>query len=236
MMTKEQVLHELALLGSSQTKKIYQRHGAREPFFGVKVGDLKKIQKKIKQDHTLALDLYASGNSDAMYLAGLIADPSQMTMKDLDQWLKKAYWYMLSEYTVAWVAAESNIGYKAAMKWINAKEEMTAAAGWATLSSIVAIRDDAMLEVPALQKLLTKVGKEIHQAKNRVRYTMNGFLIAVGSYVAPLTQEALQVAHEVGVVKVDMGKTSCQVPLASTYIKKVQMRGGIGKKKRQARC
>ncbi|MEM7361816.1 MAG: DNA alkylation repair protein [Bacteroidota bacterium] len=235
-MTKNEVLQELELLGTAQTKKIYQRHGAREPFFGVKVGNLKKIQKKIKKDHPLALALYESENSDAMYLAGLIADPSQMTMKDLDRWVKKAYWYMLSEYTVAWVAAESKIGYKAAIKWIDAKEEMIAAAGWATLSSILAIRDDATLEVPTLQKLLTKVEKEIHQAQNRVRYTMNGFIIAVGSYVAALTQEALQVAQKVGTVKVDMGETSCKVPLASAYIKKVQIRGGIGKKKRQARC
>ena len=71
-MTKEEVLHALELLGSAATKKIYMRHGAREPFFGVKVGDLKKWKKKIGQDQALALALYNTGNSDAMYLAGLI--------------------------------------------------------------------------------------------------------------------------------------------------------------------
>ena len=75
-MTAKDVLVQLKALGSEQTKKTLLRHGAREPFFGVKVADLKTLQKKIKTDHALALDLYASGNSDAMYLAGLIADPA----------------------------------------------------------------------------------------------------------------------------------------------------------------
>lgn len=235
-MTKEEVLHALSWLGTPSTKKIYARHGAREPYFGVKVGDLKTLQKKIKQDHGLALALYESGNSDAMYLAGLIADPAQMTEKDLDRWVKHAYWYMLSEYTVAWVAAESRVGYKVGIKWIKAKEEMVAAAGWATLSNVVALREDSKLDMAALRELLVKVGKEIHKAKNRVRYTMNGFVIAVGSYVKELTQEALLTAEEIGTVKVDMGETSCKVPLASAYIQKVAMRGAVGKKRKQARC
>lgn len=235
-MTKEEVLHALELLGSAATKKIYMRHGAREPFFGVKVGDLKKWQKKIGQDQALALALYNTGNSDAMYLAGLIADPLQMREKDLDHWVKKAYWYMLSEYTVAWVAAESKVGYKVAMRWIHAKEERIAAAGWATLANIVAIQPDEALDIDALRKLLSQVSKGIHQAQNRVRYAMNSFVIAVGCYVAGLTQESLLAAEQIGTVKVDMGETSCQVPLASTYIVKVQKQGRIGKKKKQARC
>ena len=54
-------------------------HGAKEPFFGVKVGDLKKILKKTKKNHELSLELYKTGNSDAMYLAGLMADEKKIT-------------------------------------------------------------------------------------------------------------------------------------------------------------
>ena len=97
-------------------------HGAREPFFGVKVEDLKKIQKRIKVDYQLALDLYDTGNSDAMYLAGLIADDAKMTKKDLQRWVDQAYWHMLSEYTVPWVATGSPHGHDLALKWIEAEE------------------------------------------------------------------------------------------------------------------
>ena len=72
-MTAKEVLEELKGYGNEGTKSIFVKHGAREPYYGVKVQDVKKIQKKIKQDHNLSLELYASGNSDAMYLAGLIA-------------------------------------------------------------------------------------------------------------------------------------------------------------------
>lgn len=37
---------------------------------------MKPIQKKIKVDYQLAKDLYATGNADAQYLAGLIAEPA----------------------------------------------------------------------------------------------------------------------------------------------------------------
>src|SRR6266496_3864313 len=99
-MTATEILDELQSLGSPSIKKVLLNHGAREPFFGVKVGDLKKIQKRVKKDYQLALDLYATGNSDAMYLAGLIADDAKMTKKDLQRWADGAYWYMLAGFTV----------------------------------------------------------------------------------------------------------------------------------------
>ena len=65
-------------------------HGVKEPIFGVKIEDMKKIQKRIKKDYQLALDLYDTGIYDAMYLAGLIADDAKMTKKDLQHWVDKA--------------------------------------------------------------------------------------------------------------------------------------------------
>jgi hypothetical protein len=57
----------------------------------VAISELKKFQKRIKKDYQLALDLYDTGNYDAMYLAGLIADDARMTRKDLQRWVEKAY-------------------------------------------------------------------------------------------------------------------------------------------------
>lgn len=80
-MTKNEVMDALYAFGNEGTKSIYSKHGAKEPYFGVKVGDLKTLQKKIKKDHDLALELYKTGNSDAMYLAGLIADEKKLLKK-----------------------------------------------------------------------------------------------------------------------------------------------------------
>jgi hypothetical protein len=65
---------------------------------------------------------------------------------------------------------------------------------------------------------------------------MNGFVIAVGAYVKALTSLALETAAKVGPVEVDMGGTACKVPDAREYIGKIQARGGIGKKRKMAKC
>lgn len=235
-MTAQEIMKELETLGSASIKKVFLNHGAKEPFFGVKVGDLKKIQKRIKKDYQLALDLYDTGNSDAMYLAGLIADDEKMTKKDLKRWVDKAYWHMISEYTVPWVAAGSKHGYELAREWIESKKESVAGAGWSTLSSLVAVKKDEELDLPGLKQLLLRVQKTIHDQPNRVRYSMNCFVISVGGYVASLTDLAMEVAKKIGVVSVDMGGTACKVPSAPEYIKKIQDRGSIGKKKKTAKC
>jgi hypothetical protein len=65
---------------------------------------------------------------------------------------------------------------------------------------------------------------------------MNGFVIAVGTYVQALTDQALKTAAKMGPVSVDMDGTACKVPLATEYIQKVQKRGAIGKKRKTAKC
>ena len=141
-MTTKEILDELKLYGSDSIKKVFFKHGAKEPFYGVKVADLKKIQKKIKKNYALSLELYDTGNTDAMYLAGLIADDKKMTKENLNHWVKNAYWYMISEFTVAWVAAESNFGHEMALEWIKSSEENIASAGWATYANLVTLLPD----------------------------------------------------------------------------------------------
>src|SRR3954465_6723268 len=109
-MTAAEIVQELKPLGSASIKKGILKHGIQEPLLGVKVEALKKIQKRIKRDYQLALDLYDTGIYDAMYLAGLIADESKMTKEDLRGWLKKATCGALTAYTVPWVASESPYG------------------------------------------------------------------------------------------------------------------------------
>ncbi len=236
VMTTEEILIELRKYGDEQTKKTLMKHGAQEPLFGVKVQDLKKILKKTKKNHELSLELYATGNSDAMYLAGLMADEKQITKEQLEDWVDKAYWYYLSEYTVPWVAAETEYGIELGLKWISSEKETIAAAGWATLAYYAAVNEDQKLDIALYINLLDTVQQEINDAQNRVRYAMNGFVIAVGTYVKALTEKSKEVAKNIGKVTVDVGGTSCKVPLATDYIEKVINKGRIGIKRKTARC
>mgnify|MGYP002145948961 CR=1 FL=1 len=89
-MTASEIMKQLEKMGDAQTKKTFLRHGAQEPLFGVKIAELKTILKKTKKNHALSLELYKTGNSDAMYLAGLMADETKITEADLNEWVKKA--------------------------------------------------------------------------------------------------------------------------------------------------
>jgi 3-methyladenine DNA glycosylase AlkD len=233
-MTATDILNEIEPLGTEQYRKILSKHGVGDACFGVKIEDLKKIQKRVKKDYQLALDLYATGIYDAQYLAGLIADDMQMTKKDLRRWALGAGCDALCQFTVAWVATGSKHGRELALEWIDAKKERVAIAGWATLSGLVSTIDDADLDLAELKALLARVEKTIHQQPDRVRYAMNGFVIAVGSYVKPLHDMAMTTARKIGRVEVDMGDTACKVPYAPEYIEKATARGI--KKRKSVKC
>ncbi len=235
-MNVKEIMTELKSKGSERIKKILMKHGVKEPFFGVKVEYLKPIQKKIKMDYQLAKDLYATGNADAMYLAGLIADDKKMTKADLQNWAKQAVSQNISEYTVPWVAAEGDHGFELALQWIDSGEEHIAASGWATLGSIVSLKEDAALDIPKITSLLDRVAKNIHNSDNRVVYTMNGFVIAVGAYVKALSEHAMATAKKIGKVEVDKNGTACKVPDAGEYITKTKARGSLEKKKKTVKC
>ena len=235
-MTFDEIMLQLKEFGSEATKKTYLKHGAKEPLFGVKVEDMKKILKKTKKNHELSLQLFATGNFDAMYLAGLMADEAKITESQLNQWVDMAYWSWISEYAVPWVAAETSFGLEIGLNWIKSEKETTAAAGWATLAYFAAVNDDLNLDINKYSQLLDYVAENIHNAQNRVRYVMNGFVIAIGTHVKELNPKAKDIAKKIGIVNVIMDGTACKVPLATDYITKIEVAGKVGKKRKTARC
>ena len=235
-MTCDEILKELQGLGSESYKRVMLKHGAKEPIYGTKIGDMQKIVKRIKKDYQLALELYDSGVYDAMYLAGLIADDEKMTKKDLKHWLAKAYCRTLASWTVPWVASGSHHGWSLAHEWIESKKELTSVAGWGTLSSIVSVRSDDQLDLDGIVMLIDRIVLSIGKERDIVRYQMNSFLISVGTYVAPLTEYVRKAAKKIGTVTADLGDNDCQVPDIRETLDKVQARGAIGKKRKSAKC
>jgi 3-methyladenine DNA glycosylase AlkD len=238
MPTVTSVMAELKKRGTEKTRKTYARHGmATENMFGVSVADLKVIAKTIKRQQALASELYQTGNMDAMYLAGMVADGSQMTPKQLNEWAEgAANLRMIAEYTVPWVTVENPHARDLAMQWIKLKKEHLAPSGWCTYSGLVAVKPDDALDLAEIESLLDTVVEGIKSGKNRVRYTMNGFVIAVGSYVKPLTEQAKATARRIGAVSVDLGDTASNVPLATAYLEKIEAAGRVGQKRKTIRC
>lgn len=236
-MTAQDIVTELKKLANPQAKKNWVNNGgAKEPCLGVKVEDMKKIQKRVKTDYQLALDLYDTGIADAMYLAGYITDDAKMTKKDLQKWIGSANSDWVAGYMVPWVASAGPHGREMALKWMESKDETIATAGWQTYSSIVATKEDADLDLTEIKSLLQRAAKSIHQQPHRLKWAMNGFVIAIGCHVKPLHPLAVETANGIGKIAVAEAGKCCTIPLAAEHIKKFEARSPIGKKRKSPKC
>ncbi len=234
-MTASDIVEELKPSGTEQTRNILLRNGAREPVLGVKVEEMKKIQKRVRMDYRLALELYDTGIADMQYLAGLIADDATMTMLHLRKWIETANGDMVARYTVPWVASGSPCGRDAAIEWIASSDEVTSAAGWPTYGSMASTRADADLDLAEIAQLLQRVESSIEQQASRVRVAMNSFVISIACYVEPLHELAVETASALGRVAAERSG-SCTTPCALDQIQKFEARSPIGRKRKTAKC
>lgn len=216
-MSYDDVMASLEALGTAQNRKVYARHGASPPMFGVSYANLGKLEKKHRGDTALAKQLWASGNHDARVLAAKIVDASTAPVKLLDAWVKNADNHVLVG-AVASAAARGPHALSRMRKWMKSRSEWVAATGWCVLSQIGG--DDDRFTTAELAGYLETIEAEIHGAQNRVRHNMNAALISVGVRNATLTKKAVAAAKRIGPVEVDHGQTSCKTPAAIPYIEK----------------
>ncbi len=238
MQTLEEVMAELKSKGSEKGRTTYVRHGMpADRVLGVSIADLKTIAKKIRNNQDLAIELYETGIMDAMYLTGMVADGARLSEETLNRWAHAAEgMQMISEYTITALATDHPKARELALKWIESDSESVASSGWTTYAGIVATKPDSELDLEEIRLLLAKAIPGSKSAKNRVRHTMNAFVIAVGCYVKPLNAEAKEAGKQMGKVNVDMGATPCKVPDAVAYIQKVESMGRLGQKRKSMRC
>jgi len=215
----KEVMTQLEEAGTAQARKIYARHGMKEPMFGVSYKTFRALAKKIKKDSDLARKLWATGNGDAMTLACQIFDPADVTMKEVDLWIKAVNYYMIAG-EVAQLISESPLAKEVSKTWRDSPKEYVKEAGYSIVSRRLSHDAEAFSE-KELSAILATIEKEIHDSPNRARMAMNSALIAIGGYVPSLTKKALEVADRIGKVEVDHGETSCKTPDARPYIEKM---------------
>ena len=235
-MELKEIMEELKSLGTERTKKIYISNGAKEPVFGVSISAMKPIFKKIKYNQPMAEQLYATGNYDAMYLAGMIAEPKKMSIEDFNRWIEGAYFYMISDFIVAVTLAETDIAFTVADRWIDSGKELTMSAGWSCYEWLLGTCSDSGFDKDKLLAMLNRVRDTIHNQPNRTKYAMNNFIMAVGISYLPLHEEALIIAKEIGKVDVFKGKALCQTNTAAEYIQDAADKGKLGFKRKNVRC
>ncbi|MFT8321596.1 MAG: DNA alkylation repair protein [Bacillus sp. (in: firmicutes)] len=230
------VMQELEALGKERTKKIYLSNGAHEPLFGVATGAMKPVAKKIKINQRLAEELYATGNYDAMYFAGIIADPKAMNESDFNRWMDGAYFYMLGDFVVAVTLSESEIAQDVADKWIVSGNELSMSAGWSCYCWLLGNRHDHEFSESKISNMLDMVKNTIHDSPERTKSSMNNFLYTVGISYLPLHEKAVETAIKVGIVEVKRDKKKSSFLNAYESIQKEVDRGKLGFKRKHVRC
>lgn len=217
-MTPTETMAALEQAGTAQAVKIYKRHGAAEPLFGVSYANLDKLRRSIGVDHELALALWETGNHDARILATKIADPDRLGKRDLDSWVRVVDNYMQSD-ALADLVGRGPEADSRADKWTTSPREFVAHTGWALVGQ-QALRDD---DRPAAYfgERIDQIEAGIKTAPNRTRHAMWMTLIAIGGRTPGLRRKAEAAAKRIGTPTVDHGQTSCTTPDALPYIERM---------------
>ena len=236
MLDAARVISELESLSKDRLKKMYLNNGAKEPVFGCATGAMKPLSKQIKTNQSLAEELYATGNYDLMYFAGIIADPNAMSVEDYDRWMDQAYFYMLSDNVVSVTLSEEDIAQEVADKWIYSGEELRMSAGYSCYCWLLGSRKDAKFDPEKIEQMLEKVAKTIHEAPERAKAAMNNFVYTVGVSYKPLHDKAREIAAAIGPVTVKRDNKKDQHLAAYDSIMKEVERDRIGFKRRYVRC
>ncbi len=212
-----EVMAQLEAAGTAQNRKVYARHGAAEPIFGVSYAELGKIAKSIKTDHDLAQKLWDSGNHDARVLALRVADPAAMDVPLAGRWLGDVDNYILAE-GLGGLCSQSPHARKLSDSWRDSPAEWTASTGWFIVTCTA--EDPEVWSVGELRGLVRQIEAEIAGRPNRVRHEMNGALIVMALRDGNLRRSVLAASGRIGPVEVDHGQTGCKTPEVAPYVER----------------
>lgn len=221
-MTVKEVLAQLESLGDDARRKHNVKAGAPQNQFGVKLGDLRAIAKKIKTDHELALKLWDTGNVEAQLLATLILEPEALSADEVDRMTRSTTCAQVAEWMNAYVVAQHPEKDALRAKWMKDKDRWAARAGWHLTASRVNQGGDD-LDVAAL---LDRIEKELPKAKPEVQWTMNNTLAAIGIKHAEHRERAVAIGEKIGLYKDWPVSKGCTPPYVPVWVAAMTKRKG----------
>jgi hypothetical protein len=189
-----QIFAEFETLKTDRQRKYYLSQGAQEPVLGVPTGAMKPIAKQVKNNQAIAEELYATGNFDAMYLAGMIANTKIMTKNDFRRWLKSANFWMISDFIIAVSLSETPYAQELADEWIAGSGDYEMSAGWSCYEWLVGRLKDEAFERTKMAGMLTRIEQTYLTMPDRTQQSMRRFIVALAISYIPLHEEAKQTA------------------------------------------
>src|SRR5688572_4517368 len=148
-MTLNETFKQLKALGNEKVRALNAKSGAGDNQFGVSLGDIRTVAKKIKTDHALALSLWETGNVDAQFLATLLITPKKLSAKEMDRMVRSISFIRVADWLISYVVRQHPDKETLRQGWMLSDEHWAARAGWDLTSERVAKSPDG-LDIPAL--------------------------------------------------------------------------------------
>jgi len=211
---------ELEAMGTEQNRKVYRRHGVLGEQFGVSYANLGLLTKKLKTNHALARELWATGNHDARVLACRVCDPAAADDALLDAWVADCDSYVLSD-ALSGPASKAGDPVARHERWRDDDREWVGRTAWLIVANL-ANRDAGEPGDDWFASRLPIVERQVHGRKNRVRDAMVLALIAIGARSDELEAAVAAAGEGIGHVEVDHGETGCKTPDMGPYLHKTR--------------
>ena len=221
-MTLEEVLKQLEALGNEKTRAHNTKWGAGDNQYGVRLGDIRKLAKKIKSHHPLGLALWETGNIDARFLAILLMKPKSLSAEDVDRLVRSVGFTRVADWLSAYVLKHHPHKETLRKKWMTAKDPMAARAGWSLTSERVAKNPEGLDPAALLDRLESEMG----DAAPEVQWTMNFSLVEIGINFPDQRERAIAIGEKVGAYRDYPVSKGCTSPFAPIWIKEMVSRQG----------
>jgi len=219
-MTLKETLAHLEALSNEKMRAHNTKHGARDNQFGVKMGDIRTLAKKIKTNHLLALELWDTENIDARLLATLVIVPKKLSHDDINRMVKSEKFVQVADWLYSYVIKLNPDKESLRKAWMNSKDIMSARAGWSLTSGCV-IRNPEVLDLPAI---LDRIESEMASAAPEVQWTMNSTLAQIGIQFPKYRKRAIAMGEKLGIYRNYPVSKGCTSPFAPIWINEMVRR------------
>jgi 3-methyladenine DNA glycosylase AlkD len=221
-MTLSATLSQLEALGSEKVRTMHRKNGAGDNLYGVKMGDIRKVAAKIKNDHALAMELWGTGNLEARLLAILLFKPNKLSAEELDRMVRSADFGWLADWLNAYIVKDHPDRETLRERWLADDHPWAARAGWSLTAGRVA-RSPEGLDLTAL---LDRIEVEMAAAPPATQWTMNNTLAGIGIHHPEHRQRALAIGEKLGIYRDYPVPKGCTSPFAPIWIEEMVRRQG----------
>ena len=221
-MTLKETLRQLKSLGSAKVRAQNAKSGAGDNQFGVSLGDIRSVAKKIRTDHALALSLWETGNVEAQFLATLVVEPEKLSSAEMDRMVRSISFVRVADWLNSYVVAKHPEKEVLRGEWMAADDRWAARSGWHLTAERVT-KDRDGLDLPGL---LDRIESEMAEAEPEVQWTMNNTLAGIGIHMPKLRKRAIASGEKLGVFRDYPCSKGCTSPFAPIWINTMVSRQG----------